>query len=810
MNKHICIHGHFYQPPRENPWLEDIELQDAAYPYHDWNEKITDECYEPNASSRILGEDGWIKKIVDNYSKINFNFGPTLLSWMEANRPEVYRAVIESDRKSSRNFSGHGSAMAQAYNHMIMPLAGSRDKETQIIWGIRDFEYRFGRKPEGMWLPETAVDLETLDIMARQGLKFTVLAPYQALRFRKKGEDFWRDTGSGGIDTTRPYSVRTGKSGGMINVFLYDGGVSAAVAFEKLLSNGERFAQRLLGAFGGGREGPLLANIAIDGETFGHHHRHGDMALAYAIQYIETNRLAVITNYPEYLEKNPPEYEVEIKENSSWSCAHGIERWRSNCGCNSGLHPGWRQEWRKPLRNALNLLRDSAALQFEQMAAKYLKDPWEARNDYIGVINRRSPESVESWLEKHRLRKLEREDRVIVSKLLEMQRHSMLMFTSCGWFFDDISGIETIQILQYAGRVIQLYRELTGQSPEREFLRILSEAGSSAAGYGSGAEIYEKHVRPAMVNLTKVGAHYAICSLFESFGDHSDIYCYNVDREDHHIRSSGAANLSVGKIKVASQVTGESQNQMYGVVNFGIHNVIGGIGIYRDEKKFLDMTAELKAAFKRADFSDVIGVLNKYFEGSTYTLRQLFRDKQRAVLEIILNTTLEEITGDYKRIYKRHAPLMGYLRDLGIPQPKAFQTTAEFVLNISLRQSLASESPDLEQINSILEEAEASRVSLDGAGLGYVLEQTLDRLGEKLAGRPGDRSVLGQLDTAIGLARSLPFVVDLWKIQNVYYGLMLNTYPEIIKKAEGGDNEARGWVEQFEALGDKLRIRRGG
>lgn len=809
MNKHICIHGHFYQPPRENPWLEDIEFQDAAYPYHDWNEKITDECYEPNATSRILGEDGWIKRIVDNYSKINFNFGPTLLSWMEANRPEVYRAIIESDGKSSSNFSGHGSAMAQAYNHIIMPLANSRDKETQVIWGIRDFEYRFGRKPEGMWLPETAVDLETLDIMVRHGIKFTVLAPYQASRFRKKGEVLWRDTGSG-IDTTRPYSVQTGKAGGIINVFFYDGGVSAAVAFEKLLSNGDRFAQRLLAAFDQSREGPLLVNIATDGETFGHHHRHGDMALAYAIHYIENNNLAVITNYSQYLKRYPPEYEVEIKENSSWSCAHGVERWRSNCGCNSGLHPGWGQEWRKPLRNALNLLRDLAAPQYEKMAAKYLKDPWEARNDYIEVINRRTPEYLEGWLKKHGLRKLEGEDRVVVLKLLEMQRNSMLMYTSCGWFFDDISGIETIQVLRYAGRVMQLYRELTGQSPEGEFLKNLAEARSSAAGYGSGAEIYEKHVHSAKVNLTKVGAHYAICSLFESFGDHSEIYCYNVAREDHLFRSAGAANLSVGRIVVTSQVTGESQRQFYGVVNFGIHNVLGGIGEYKDDGAYRSLCAELKASFNRADFSDVISVMNKYFSGSTYTLRQLFRDKQRAMLERILNSTLDEITADYRRIYKRHAPLMSYLKELGIPQPKPLQTTAEFVLNVNLRQALASELPDLEQINIILEEVEAARVSLDGAGLGYVLEQTLERLGGKLAARPGDRFLAGQLDTAVGLARSMPFAVDLWKVQNIYYGLIQSTYQDINKKAEGGDSEAKMWVKQFEALGDKLRIRRGG
>jgi alpha-amylase/alpha-mannosidase (GH57 family) len=728
---------------------------------------------------------------------------------MEYNRPEVYRAVIASDIKSRDNFSGHGSAMAQAYNHMIMPLASSRDKETQVIWGIKDFEHRFGRKPEGMWLPETAVDLETLDIMARQGIKFTVLAPYQALRTRKTGESTWRDTG-GDIDTTRPYTVRTGGQGRTISVFFYDGCISAAVAFERLLSDGERFAHRLLGAFAGRGEDSLLVNIATDGETFGHHHRHGDMALAYAMQYLETNKMAVITNYPQYLAQNPPQYEVEIKENSSWSCAHGVERWRSNCGCNSGLHPGWGQEWRKPLRSALNLLRDITSPQYEEMAGNYLKDPWAARNDYIDVVNSRNPRSLEIWLDKHRRGKLEGKDRVTVLKLLEMQRHAMLMYTSCGWFFDDISGIETIQILRYAGRVIQLSWELTGKSPKKEFLGVLAEAGSNAAGYGNGAEIYEKYVKPAMVNLLKVGAHYAISSLFETFDDHANIYCYNIDREDHHFRSAGAASLSVGIIEVTSQITGEADKQMYGVVNFGVHNVIGGIGTLRGLEDYRAMAAELKGAFDRADFSEVIRLMNRHFEGSTYTLRQLFRDKQRAVLERILNSTLDEITADYRRIYKRHAPLMRYLRDLGIPQPKPLQTTAEFVLNISLRQALAGDSPDPEEISGILEEAETSKVSLDGAGLGYVLEQTLDRLGEKLTVRPGDRTLVRQLDTAVGLARSLPFVVDLWKIQNVYYSLLQRIYPEMLKKARSGDSEAKGWTQQFEALGDKLRIRRSG
>ncbi|MFZ5644317.1 MAG: DUF3536 domain-containing protein [Bacillota bacterium] len=809
MDRYICIHGHFYQPPRENPWLEDVEFQDSAYPYHDWNERITDECYEPNTSSRILSEDGWIKRIADNYSKMSFNFGPTLLSWMEINRPEVYRAIIESDIKSRDNFSGHGSALAQAYNHIIMPLANRRDKTTQVIWGIKDFEHRFGRKPEGMWLPETAVDLETLDIMAQYGIAFTILAPYQARRVRKIGTDRWNDIGHEGIDTTMPYVVRTGDNGRSICVFFYNGAISSAVAFERLLSNGERFAMRLLGAFQEELAGSQLVNIATDGETYGHHHRHGDMALAYATHFIETKKLARIINYPEYLKKFPPGYEVEIKEESSWSCAHGVERWRGNCGCNSGLHPGWGQAWRSPLRKGLNWLRDEAALIYEEMALEYFKNPWEVRNNYIDVVLNRTPEKIREFIGKYSDRNISDDELVSILEMLEMQRYAMLMFTSCGWFFDDISGIETIQILQYAGRVIQLARELSGKSLEDHFLAIISEAKSNDPGYVDGARIYEKYVKTAMVDLLKVGAHYAICSLFESCERYSNIYCYEIKSEDSHERLAGGAKLSVGRIRVTSQITRESENQIYGVVNFGMHNLIGGIRYYQDEEMYRKLLRELIAAFQRADFSEVLKVMSRYFEGSTYTLRELFRDKQRDVLDEILNNTLSEITSDYRRIYKRHAPLMRFLKDLGMPQPRALQTTAEFVLNISLREALSADELDIDYIDAILDEVSTSDVSLDAAGLGYVMEQTLERIGEKLTDKPYDSVAVTELDEAIALVESLPFRADLRKVQNIYYKFLQTIYTSQKVRAAGGDREAGLWVEQFNALGDKLRIRRG-
>ncbi|MDK2821687.1 MAG: hypothetical protein PWP31_1652 [Clostridia bacterium] len=808
MKKFICIHGHFYQPPRENPWLEDVELQDSAYPHHDWNERITAECYEPNTVSRILSGDGWIKQITNNYANISFNFGPTLLSWMEKNKPEVYQAILQADKESQKNFSGHGSAIAQAYNHMIMPLANSRDKYTQVAWGIKDFEYRFGRFPEGMWLPETAVDLETLEIMAKQGIRFIILAPYQVKRIRKIGTEEWYDIGPDGIDTTVPYKVHLPNSDKTINVFFYNGEISKAVAFEKLLDNGEKFAKRLLGAYNEGNDAPQLINIATDGETYGHHHKHGDMALAYALYYIKENNLARITNYGEYLELHPPTHEVEINENTAWSCAHGVDRWRNNCGCNSGMHQGWNQNWRAPLRDSLNWLRNELIPQYEKQAKQYLKNPWAARNDYISVILDRSPESLKNFLEKHSTRELTQKETIIVLKLLELQRHAMLMYTSCGWFFDEISGIETVQVIKYAGRVIQLAKELFKNSPEPHFLKMLAKAKSNIPEHKDGAHIYEKFIKPAMVDLLKVGAHYAICSLFETYDEHSRIFCYDVYRKNYQNRSAGAAKLTIGHAQIVSQITNKSIEISYGVVYLNNHNVNGGVRIYENEEEYKKMVDDFIGAFDRADFSEVIRLLDHHFEGKTYSLRELFKDKQRLVLDIILQTTLKEVAAEYRHIYERHVPLMRFLKDLNNPQPKSLQNAAEIVLNSSLKQEFKEDRLDLNHIKSLLKEAEILNINLDGAGLAYTLEQTLKRLGEELRDNPNDLSLVRHLDAVIERIYSLPFEVNLRKLQNIYYGLLKTVYQNYSKEAEQGNEQARTWLNEFNTLGDKLKVRR--
>ena len=585
MNRYVCIHGHFYQPPRENPWLEGIELQDSAYPYHDWNERITAECYAPNSASRILNGAGKITAIVNNYSRISFNFGPTLFAWLAECSPDLYQAILTADRESQKRFSGHGSAMAQAYNHMILPLANARDKKTQVLWGIKDFEHRFQRKPEGLWLPETAVDLETLDLLAASGIKFTVLSPYQASHVRPVGGRSWKDVSGGRIDPSTAYRIQL-PSRRSIAAFFYDGPISRAIAFEDLLARGENLANRLCAAFSESRERPQLVHIATDGETYGHHRGHGDMALAYALDCLDRDPTVRLTNYAEFLQTHPPALEARIFEKSSWSCAHGVERWKADCGCNSGMHGGWDQRWRAPLREALDWLRDQLATRFEETGLELFRDPWAARNDYVSVVLDRSRESVAEFVDSHAAHPLKADEQIRALKLMELQRHTMLMFTSCGWFFDELSGIETVHVMQYAARALQLGQELFGDELEEAFTTRLELAKSNLPEHGDGKQIFGKFVRPAVVNLEKVGAHYAISSLFEDFAPNSRIYAFEVEREDFQIVHEGRARLALGRARITSRITRESATLSFGTLHLGDQNVSGGVREYRGEEAY--------------------------------------------------------------------------------------------------------------------------------------------------------------------------------------------------------------------------------
>jgi alpha-amylase/alpha-mannosidase (GH57 family) len=803
MERYLCIHCHFYQPPRENPWLEAVEIQDSAYPYHDWNERITAECYAPNSAARILDGEGHIVKIVNNYSRISFNFGPTLLSWMEDNAPHTYAKVLDADKESQQLFSGHGSAIAQAYNHMILPLATQRDKYTQVLWGLRDFERRFGRAPEGMWLPETAADIETLEVLAELGIRFTILAPHQARQVRRLNSQRWRNVEGGKIDPTRAYAINL-PSGRSISLFFYDGPISRAVAFEHLLSNGEQFAQRLLGGFSDGRRWPQLMNIATDGETYGHHHPHGDMALAYALEYIESHRIARITNYGEYLAKHPPALEVEIINNTSWSCGHGVERWRDDCGCNSGTKPGWRQHWRAPLRQALDWLRDELAAPYEQKTREYLKDSWAARDEYIRVILERSEEGRKDFLARNQTRELGAEEQVTVWKLLEMQRHTMLMYTSCGWFFDELSGIETVQVIMYAGRALQLAQEALQQDFEAGFLERLAQAHSNVASFGDGARIYTTWVKPAILDLPKVAAHFAVSSLFDHHEERPSIYCYDITVNDAQRLQSGRFRLDLGRAQVCSRITRECGSFSYGVLHLGDHNINAGVRDFGGEQAYSEAVRELSEAFNRADVAESLRLLDKHFQGAQYTLKSLFRDEQRRIVGHILESKLAEVEANYRQVYESDAPLLRFLSELHMPRPKVLHATAEFVINSSLRHAFEAETLDLGAIASLMDSAARDEITLDGPGLSYVLKRRLAELAERLTDDPAEPTAFAQFETAVRLARSLPFEVDLWHAQNACY--------RVLQEFCGGNGiNAAGqeWLPRWLAIAEKLNLRCG-
>ncbi|MGE5204732.1 MAG: DUF3536 domain-containing protein [Chlamydiota bacterium] len=803
MERYLCIHCHFYQPPRENPWLEAVEIQDSAYPYHDWNERITAECYAPNSAARILDGEGHIVKIVNNYSRISFNFGPTLLSWMEDNAPHTYAKVLQADKESQELFSGHGSALAQAYNHMILPLATRRDKYTQVLWGIRDFERRFGRFPEGMWLPETAVDLETLEVLAELGIRFTILAPHQARQVRKLTSQRWRNVEGANIDPTRAY-VANLPSGRNISLFFYDGPISRAVAFEHLLSNGEQFAQRLVSGFSDSRRWPQLMHIATDGETYGHHHPHGDMALAYALEYIESRGLARITNYGEYLARHPARHEVEIVNNTSWSCMHGVERWRSDCGCNSGMKPGWTQHWRAPLRQALDWLRDELAGPYEQKAREYLKDPWAARDHYIQVVLDRSPAARSEFLARHQSRELTDQEHIAVWKLLEIERHAMLMYTSCGWFFDELSGIETVQVIMYAGRALQVAQNVLQQDLEPGFLERLAQAHSNAASFGDGARIYTTWVKPAILDLPKVAAHFAVSSLFDHHEEHPSIYCYDVAVNDAQRLQSGRFRMDMGHAIICSRITQECGDFTYGVLHLGDHNINAGVRTFRGEQAYAEAVQELSEAFNRADVAETLRLLDRHFHGAQYTLRSLFRDEQRRVMGHILNSRLTEVEAHYRQIYESDAPLLRFMSELHMPRPKVLQVTAEFVLNSSLRHAFEAEQLDLGAIAALMDAAARDEISLETAGLSYVLKRRLATLADLLAADPTEPAIFSQFEAAVRLARSLPFEVDLWHAQNLCYRVLQEVRQRIGHEV---DAHAEEWLKRWLAIAEKLNLR---
>lgn len=811
--KFLTIHGHFYQPPRENPWLEAIELQDSALPFHDWNERICKECYNPNSVSRIVDNKNQILDIVNNYQYMSFNFGPTLLSWMEEFAPLTYERIIKADIDSISEHSGHGNALAQVYNHMIMPLANAHDKETQVKWGIRDFEYRFGRKPEGIWLAETAVDDATLKVLVDNGIKFTILSPYQALKIRKTGDKEWQDVSWGNIDPARSYKYTLKcDSKKSIDLFFYDGAISRSVAFDELLKDGNRFIKRLKEGVSETRNYPQLVNIATDGESYGHHTKFGDMALSYVLKIKAEDEGFKITNYAEYLDKYESDYEVDIKQASSWSCFHGVGRWKEDCGCSTGGHPGWNQKWREPLRNALDYLRDELAKVFEAEGPKYFNDnPWTIRNKYIDVILDRNYITIRKFQKENFKPDLTEEQKVKGMELLEIQRQAMLMYTSCGWFFSEISGIETVQIMKYAARAMQLVARFTNEDFETHFKDILSQAKSNIAEFGTGKDIYERFVKPSVVTAKQIACLWAISSLYQDFEDEEDVYCYTVKRHSYQKVQKGSSNFLVGHIEISSKVTLQKANLMFALMQYAGGDFHCAIKEFSNDAEFNELQATLIKTFALNPITEIIRTLDEKFGKEYFTLKDIFIEERKKILQILLKDQLEKFGNTYKEMYDQGKGSIYHMQNLGLEIPKEFKISAEYALSHRYNDLLAGsdgfvETPIIQQIKDINFEAKRMNISIDktpsNKNFAKRIITNLNRLTKSFE--------IQQADTIIELfeiVEKLDLQIDISEAQNVYYNKIYHRIGDILEnnEKEPRDKDIK-FIKLLLNIGEKLNI----
>lgn len=811
---YLTIHGHFYQPPRENPWLETIEVQESANPYHDWNERVTAECYTPNSVSKIVTHDNKILDIVNNYSYISFNFGPTLLSWMEQHSPYTYERIIKADVQSAAKNNGHGNALAQVYNHIIMPLANKNDKHTQIIWGIKDFQYRFGRKPEGMWLAETACDDATMEALVDCGIKFTILSPFQAKSIRKLKTEAWTDVSWGNIDPARAYRyfIKSDKSK-YIDIFFYDGSISKSVAFDELLTDGNKFVARLKDGISSQRNYNQLVNIATDGESYGHHTKFGDMALAYVLKIRAEDEGFEITNYANYLEQEGVEYEADIKDVSSWSCAHGVGRWMDDCGCSTGGNWGWNQKWRKPLREALDYLRDELIKIFEENASVYFNDIWKARNDYIDVILDRCKTTISKFIETHQKYPLEKPDIVKALKLMEMQRQAMLMYTSCGWFFSEISGLETTQIMKYAARAMQLAASFSSKDLESDFKQILSKAQSNIHGFGTGKDVYEKFVKPSVVSIKQIAALWAISSMHTNFDESTFLYCYDIKKHLYKYVSKGATAFSTGRIEIESKVTLEKFDFFFASLQFPEGDFHCAIKRYDESENIINIIKELIQTYTQEPITETIRALDNIFGNDYYTLKDLLVEDRSKILLTSLKDKLSKFSNNYRDVYNEGKSFISQLISLGINVPVEYKLAAQYTLSNDFNE-LFKESVNIiddeiiQKAAEINEEAIAFKIDIDKTPTCDIFSKQIQKSVYNFV----KNFEIHRLDKILKLfecVNKLGLKVDIAEAQNLYFNKIYMKFTNLLDNViQANDNidEVRDFLFSLLVLGEFLNI----
>jgi len=763
----LVIHGHFYQPPRENPWTGMVEHEPSARPDHDWNERIHRECYRANAFARIYDSFGRVERIENNYAHLSFNLGPTLLSWMQQHDQIAYRRVIDADRASAQRHGGHGNAIAQGYNHAILPLCNERDRRTQIRWGLADFRHRFGREAEALWLPETAANDATLAALVEEGLRYVILAPNQAERVREPGASEWRDVSNSDIDPGVAYRwMHPDGSGRELAVFFYDGPIARSIAFEGVLTSSQALIGRLSqGAAGEGR----LVHIATDGESYGHHTRYGERALAHALFHEAGQAGFHVTNYAAYLDEHPPTLEVAIKpgpggEGTAWSCAHGVGRWVRDCGCENGARQGWNQAWRGPLRRALDLLRDEAARVFEGAREELFVDPWDARDAYVELVLDPARDKGE-WLARHAPRPLDRRDQERALTLLEIQRFCQLMYTSCGWFFADISGIETVQVLKYAGRALDLMDDLGLASPRDAFLELLAEARSNVPEWGNGAEVFTRFVEPLRTTPARVAAHLAISGLVDGSGEEPELAGFRVHRSQTHQQRHGRVVLWTGRIELDELSTGRRHDLAVAAMHFGGVDFYCALRPYPGGQRFQTAAGKLWSNLRTASLPVLLRTAQQEFGPSEYGLQSVFPDGLQQISRLVFGDVVNRFAGEYVHLYETNERILAMLGEAGFELPPALRAAAEFTFGRRFEEAMrlahgSRDASEYEAAVAIAEEAGRRGYGFDraaeGAAFGeLVAEAVAAAVAEPSPERYQGAARLAEVGVRLGLAERL-------------------------------------------------------
>ncbi len=817
---YVVIHGHFYQPPRENPWIEQIEEEPGAQPYHDWNTRITTECYTPNSHARVYDGQGRILDIINNYGLISFNFGPTLMSWLEGNAPLTYQRILAADQASLVRL-GHGNAIAQAYNHTILPLASPRDRETEIIWGLRDFSYRFGRPAESMWLPETAVDYPTLEALVKHGLKFVILSPYQARRVKPLTGGEWQEVQSHSLDTTQVYRCflpgATGdpKEHRYMDVVFYNGEVAADLSFGDLLKDSHRLADRLAAGFSPGEPRPQLLAVATDGENYGHHKKFGELALAHALVEALPQKGLTLTNYPAFLSLAPPQMKVELYlgpegAGSSWSCPHGVARWKEDCGCSTGGLPTWNQRWRAPLREAFDFLNERLARVFESEGQQYLKDPWAARNAYIDVILDRREEVIREFFSRHGVAGLSPSDWVPALKLLEMQRHALLMYTSCGWFFADLAGLETLQVLKYAARALQLGQDFASDPLEPAFLRHLEQAISNRPEEGNGRHLFLQRVKPSVVDFPKVVNQWAISWLKDRERQcPAKIYHYRAEPLDQEVKTHASLTLAAGRLRLTSGITRQTQTLAFFTVHLGSYLYRTQVQPHPVVPDFQALKEELFQMLEAAP-EDLTPLMARRLGERYYTLHDIFQEEKAKIFHDLLEPSQREALTQISHHFVEALPLLKAMATEGLHLPRLYRALAEITMNRRLVELLRELEPKpqliavSQEIRELVEEAALMGLKLESQEGAEILRRILRRLVTHLTSacqlEPATR-----LFDFLKLARRIPISLDLTEAQDIMFALMQEHFPPIAARA-GRDPKALRLAQNLVVLMETLNF----